>query len=213
MEDSSVSQRIPVFVYSDDSISQAGLVAQLRGRPEAYVVDELRIDEADVAIVVIDSVDAAASRAVQAVQRNGCPKVVLIVTTLDDAGLMAAVELGASGVLRRNEASAERVCAAITAAAAGDGMMAPDLLGRLLQQFGRLQRDVLAPRGVGPSGLTEREVEVLRLLADGLDTAAIAHRLAYSERTIKNVIHDVTARLNLRNRSHAVAYAVKCGLV
>jgi len=54
---------------------------------------------------------------------------------------------------------------------------------------------------------------VLKLLADGLGTNEIASALAYSERTIKNVIHDVTSRLNLRNRSHAVAYAVKAGIV
>ena len=78
-----------------------------------------------------------------------------------------------------------------------------------MAQMSRLQRDVLAPRGIGPAGLTERERDVLRLLADGLDTAEIAGQLAYSERTIKNIIHDLTTRLNLRNRSHAVAYAVK----
>jgi DNA-binding NarL/FixJ family response regulator len=76
-----------------------------------------------------------------------------------------------------------------------------------------LQRDVLAPRGLGPSGLSDREVRVLRLLADGYDTSHIASEMAYSERTIKNIIRDVTTRLNLRNRSHAVAYAVKAGLV
>jgi DNA-binding NarL/FixJ family response regulator len=54
---------------------------------------------------------------------------------------------------------------------------------------------------------------VLRLVADGLDTTEIARRMAYSERTVKNVIHDVTTRLNLRNRSHAVAYAVREGLI
>jgi DNA-binding NarL/FixJ family response regulator len=82
-----------------------------------------------------------------------------------------------------------------------------------MTQFGRLQREVLAPRGIGPAGLSEREIDVLRMLAEGHDTAAIANSLAYSDRTIKNIIHDVTVRLNLRNRSHAVAYAVKSGLI
>ena len=63
------------------------------------------------------------------------------------------------------------------------------------------------------SGLTEREIEVLRLVAEGLDTAEIADKLAYSERTIKNVIHDITSRLCLRNRTHAVAWAVREGLI
>jgi len=54
---------------------------------------------------------------------------------------------------------------------------------------------------------------VLRLIADGCDTSEIANRLAYSERTVKNVLHDVTTRLQLRNRSHAVAYALRQGLI
>jgi DNA-binding NarL/FixJ family response regulator len=208
-----MAARIRVFVYSDDAISQAGMRAQLRGLPEVNVVDEAQIDDAEVAVVIVDTVDEAASRTIRAIQRNGCPRVVLVVGVLDDSSLMVAVEVGACGVLRRREATSDRVCSAVTAAASGDGTLAPDLLGRLMTQFGRLQREVLAPRGIGPAGLSDREVEVLRMLADGQDTAAIASTLAYSERTIKNIIHDVTARLNLRNRSHAVAYAVKSGLI
>jgi DNA-binding NarL/FixJ family response regulator len=116
-------------------------------------------------------------------------------------------------VLRRREASPEVLARAVVAAANGDGTLAPDLIGRLLNQVSRLQQDVLTPRGIGPDGLSSREREVLKLLADGLGTNEIASELAYSERTIKNVIHDVTTRLNLRNRSHAVAYAVKAGIV
>ena len=97
--------------------------------------------------------------------------------------------------------------------AAGDGTLPSDLLGRLLQQVGRLQRQVLAPRGLSFSGLSEREVNVLRLVAEGLDTGEIATRMSYSERTIKNVIHDATTRLQLRNRSQAVAYAMREGLI
>jgi DNA-binding NarL/FixJ family response regulator len=78
---------------------------------------------------------------------------------------------------------------------------------------GRLQRHVLAPRGLTFSGLTERELGVLKLVADGLDTAEIAQQLAYSERTIKNIIHDITTRFHLRNRSHAVAFALRQGLI
>jgi DNA-binding NarL/FixJ family response regulator len=98
-------------------------------------------------------------------------------------------------------------------AAAGDGSVPPDLLGRLLRQVGRLQRQVLAPRGLTFTGLSEREVDVLRLVADGLDTSEIARHLSYSERTIKNVIHDITTRLQLRNRAQAVAYAMREGLI
>jgi DNA-binding NarL/FixJ family response regulator len=101
----------------------------------------------------------------------------------------------------------------VVRAAAGDGTVPPDLLGRLLEQVGRLQRQVLAPRGLTFSGLSERETDVLKLVAEGLDTAEVATKLCYSERTVKNVIHDVTTRLCLRNRTHAVAYAVRQGLI
>jgi DNA-binding NarL/FixJ family response regulator len=205
--------RVPVFVFGEDQISQAGVATQLRGRPEVVVVDDADIDGAVVAVVIVDEITESTAPTVRAVQRNGCPRVVLVVANLDDAGLMAAVEVGACGVLRRKEASPERLAAAVVSAAGGDGTLAPDLLGRLMAQMSRLQRDILGPRGIGPSGLTERELDVLRLLADGNDTGEIATQLAYSERTIKNIIHDLTSRLNLRNRSHAVAYAVKAGLI
>lgn len=206
-------ERISVYVYAHDPISQAGLASQLRARPEIQVVDD-DVDLATVAIVVVDEVDEETTRVVRAIQRNnGIPRVVLVVTRLDDAGMLAGVEAGACGLLRRSEALPERLVEAIQSAATGDGSVPADLLGRLLEHVGRLQRQVLAPRGLTISGLSEREIEVLKLVADGLDTAEIAGSLAYSERTIKNIIHDVTARLNLRNRSHAVAYAVRQGLI
>jgi DNA-binding NarL/FixJ family response regulator len=208
-----MSERISVYVYAHDPISQAGLASQLRARSEIQVVDD-DLDKAAVAVVVVDEVDEETTRVVRAIQRNdGIPRVVLVVTRLDDAGMLAGVEAGACGLLRRSEAIPERLVATIQSAATGDGSVPADLLGRLLEHVGRLQRQVLSPRGLTLSGLTEREIEVLRLVADGMDTSEIAGSLAYSERTIKNIIHDVTARLNLRNRSHAVAYAVRQGLI
>ena len=206
------SQRIRVYVYAHDPISQAGLASQLRARPEIEVVDD-DVDRAQVAIVVGDEVDDEIARTVRAIQRNGIPRVVLVITRLDDAGMIAGIEAGACGLLRRSEAQAEMLAQSVLSAASGDGSVPSDLLGRLLEHVGNLQRHVLSPRGLTLSGLTEREIEVLRLVADGFDTSEIASQLAYSERTIKNVIHDVTARLNLRNRSHAVAYAVRNGLI
>ena len=87
------------------------------------------------------------------------------------------------------------------------------VFGRLLDQVGRLQRQVLNPRGLSFAVLTDREIKVMKLLADGLDTAEVGRRLFYSERTVKNIVHDVTSRLNLRNRTQAVAYALRQGLI
>ena len=91
--------------------------------------------------------------------------------------------------------------------------MAPDLLGTLLRGITRASREVLEPRGLSLSRLTAREQEVLRLVAEGHPTREVANRLCYSERTIKNVIHDVVTKLNARTRSQAVALAVRERLI
>lgn len=208
-----MTTRLSVRVLGSDPITEAGVASQLRGRPEVWVLDALHDDDPDVAVVVVDALDDAARCTVRAIRRGGCNAVVAVCTTIDDGALMSAVELGIGALLRRNEATPERLAAAVVSAARGEGSMAPDLLGRLLEQMSRVQNRVLAPRGIGPTGFTDREVDVLRLLAEGCDTADIADHLAYSERTIKNVIHDVTSRLQLRNRSHAVAYAMRAGVI
>jgi DNA-binding NarL/FixJ family response regulator len=166
-----------------------------------------------VALVVSDRLDDPTLQLLRSTQRHGCGSMVLVLTELADSDLITAAEAGVCGVLRRCEASAERLVHVIEIAASGSGSLPPDLIGRLLSQVSRLQRQVLAPRGLSFNGLTERETNVLRLVADGLDTNEIAHHLSYSERTVKNVLHDVTSRLQLRNRSHAVAYALREGLI
>ena len=204
---------LPVVIAASDPVTRAGLAAQLRDQPGMEVVEEIEAEGAGVVVVVADEVDEATTREIRTIRATGHERVVLLVAKVDDAGLLAAVEAGVSGVVRRTQATPGHLAAAITAAAAGEGTLPPDLLGRLLSQVGRLQRQVLHPRGLTFAGLTEREVSVLRLLADGLDTAEVGHRLYFSERTVKNVIHDVTSRLDLRNRTHAVAYAIRQGLI
>jgi DNA-binding NarL/FixJ family response regulator len=202
-----------VFVFGCDRLSQAGMVAYLRDCPGIEPVLESGLDEAEVALVVADTVDEAAINVLRAVQRAGCPKVVLVVGEVDVAGVAEAVEVGVVGILRRSTVTPEVLQTAIAAACAGDGMLPPDLLGGLMRQVQVVQTGVLAPRGLGFSGLNDRELAVLRLLSEGSDTREIAQRLAYSERTVKTVIQDVTRRLGLRNRSHAVAYALRQGLI
>jgi DNA-binding NarL/FixJ family response regulator len=208
-----MAEKLSVHVCGDDPIIEAGVAAQLRGRPDVHVLDPRFRDDAAVTVVVIERLDESSECRVRSLRCNGHDRLVVVCTLLDDGALMRAVELGVSAILRRSEASPERLSSAVVAAARGEGAMAPDLLGRLLEQMSGLQQRVLAPQGIGPNGFTDREVDVLRLLADGCDTSEIANSLAYSERTIKNVIHDVTSRLHLRNRSHAVAYAMRTGVI
>jgi DNA-binding NarL/FixJ family response regulator len=218
-------QRIPVWVKALDPLSQFGLVHALRQRPEIALICEAELVESQqprtgqrptppvVALIAVDSLDTGAVQVLRSATQRGCRRTVLIGGTIDDEALMTAVELGVSGVLRRTDATADRIVHLLQAAAAGDGSLPPDLLGRLLGQVSRMQRHVLAPRGLSHTGLSDRETQVLRLVADGNDTQEIARALSYSERTVKNVLHDVTSRLQLKNRSHAVAYALREGLI
>ncbi|MDR6905375.1 MULTISPECIES: response regulator transcription factor [Agromyces] len=205
--------RTTVRVYARDPISEAGVASALRPRPEVRVVGPQEEEAPDVVLVISDEVDDETLNTLRFLRRNGSSRVVLISSHLDDKDLVRAVESGVVGLVRRADATTDRLVSVILTAAAGEGAVPPDLLGRLLDQVGRLQRTVLDPRGITFTGLAAREVDVLRLVAEGWDTAQIATKLSYSERTVKNVLHDVTTRLQLRNRSHAVAYAVREGLI
>jgi len=208
-----MQQRVSTYVYADDPILQAGVVSQLRLRPEIDIVAAAELSRAEVAVVVADSLDAQTLRVLQALQRAEIEHTVLVTSAVDDTTVVSAAEVGVSGLLRRSDATPEVLVRAIQQVANGDGVLPSDLLGTLLGQVGRLQRQLLSPQGLTFSGLTDRETAVLRLIADGHDTNEIAQELCYSQRTVKNVLHDVTTRLQLRNRSHAVAYAVRAGLI
>ncbi|MFI5259981.1 MAG: LuxR C-terminal-related transcriptional regulator [Candidatus Limnocylindrales bacterium] len=204
-------QKIFVSLVGADPLTRAGIEARLGHRPD-IVLTPAPTPDGGVTVIVADEADAAAIHAIRTAPIFGVRRVILLVGRVDDTGLLAAVEAGVSGIVRRNS-DAPILELAIRQAAAGDGTLPPDLLGRLLAQVGRLQRQVLSPRGLTLGGLTEREVAVLRLIADGHDTAEVGRELFFSERTVKNIIHDVTTRFELRNRAHAVAYAIREGLI
>lgn len=205
-------QRIPVHVHATDPISWTGVTGQLTGRPEVRVLAQADAADAAVTLVVVDSLTPPVVQALRRLRREQ-NRLVLVPATIDDAQLSAAVECGVVGVVRRSEASAGRLVEVILSAARGEGSVPADLLGRLLNQMRRLQQEVLDPRGLSLGGLSSREVDVLRLVADGFETREIAAKLSYSERTVKNVVHGMTTRLHLRNRAHAVAYALRHDLI
>lgn len=210
---SAALHRVGVYVDAFDPILKAGVVSHLRPRPEVKILSEPERDAAEVAVVVVDRPDERAITLLKCYQRSSDARLVLVAGELADGDVVAAAEAGVVALLRRHEVSADRLVGAITRAACNEGTVPADLLGQLLGQVGALQRGVLAPRGLAFNGLATREIEVLRLVADGCDTSEIAERLSYSERTVKNVLHDITSRLQLRNRSHAVAFAMRRGLI
>ncbi|MFF2234805.1 helix-turn-helix transcriptional regulator [Streptomyces anulatus] len=207
-------ERITVVLRAQDPISQAGVASQLRARPEVSVVERDNGEPTpQVVVMVVDAVDDEVLRVLRNIQRTSTCRTVLVTTDIDEQKLVSAAECGVAGVIRRSESTPDHLVQVIGTVARGEGHLPSDLLGRLLEEVGRLQGQVLGPRGLHFTGLAAREVDVLRLVAEGYDTADIATKLAYSERTIKNVLHSVMTRLQLRNRSHAVAYAMRQGLI
>jgi DNA-binding NarL/FixJ family response regulator len=204
---------VPLALYAQDLILRAGVIHQLRLRPEVALLGPDEQDNAAVALVVVDRVDDEAVQLLRRLQRSSTARVGLMVGQFEHNVLHTTVECGVAAVIRRSEATQDRLVAMITAMARGEGVLPGDLLGKLLDQVARLQRQVLDPRGLTLSTLTAREADMLRLVAEGMDTAEIAAKTSYSERTVKNVLHEVITRLNLRNRAHAVGYAMRHGLI
>ena len=205
--------RTPVLVRATDPILQHGVRTTLRTRPEIWLTDDTTNPTTTVAIVAADRFDERTTTLLRSVQTSGFTKIVLVAGEVAEAEVLTAVEAGVCAVARRTEATPDVLVRLIRAAAAGEGALPPDLLGRLLNQVSRLHRHVLEPRGLQLAGITTRESDVLRLVASGFSTQEIAEKLCYSQRTVKSILHDVTNRFHLRNRAHAVAYALREGLI
>ena len=205
--------RIPVHVHAPDAITRFGLTAQVSQSAELVPVDRERVDADAVVLLATDAVEAGMLSTLREFGRRGCRHVILVTAALDDEGLRAAVEVGICGVLRREEVTPTRLAQIVVKATQGEAALPAQMLSMLLSQVSRLQHGVTVTRGTRLTGLTARETQVLRLVADGLDTDEIATELSYSSRTVKNILHGVTSRFCLRNRSHAVAYAMREGFI
>ncbi|NUS10030.1 MAG: response regulator transcription factor [Streptomyces sp.] len=205
--------RVTVAVHAADLVLRVGVVQQLRQRPEIDLLDAPDADRAQVSLVVVDTVDDQVAALLQRLRHNNSTRTGLIAGTLGPGALQRVIECGVAAVLRRAEADQDRLLHLVLAIANGEGVLPGDMLGKLLTHVASLHRSALEPQGLSLSSLTSREADMLRLVSEGMDTAEIARKTAYSERTVKNVLHEVTTRLQLRNRAHAVGYAMRNGLI
>jgi DNA-binding NarL/FixJ family response regulator len=207
---------VRVLIIDPHAIFRRGLGACLEATPSVEAVSEhAEADEAlaDPALAGADVVllddglpdlDGLIARL-----REATPARVLVCTAGSGADhVVPALRAGAVGYLAKQALTPEALLSAVMAAATGSRVLAPDLLERLLAA----DPDRSAA-GRGAYALSTREQRVLRLVADGLPTREVATRMCYSERTVKNVLHDVGTKLNARTRSQAVATALRAGLI
>jgi DNA-binding NarL/FixJ family response regulator len=206
------TERVQVVFRATDPLTQAGVAAALRTRPEVELVTDSEVGPETVAVIIAERL-ADARALLIAARARGVNRCALVLGEIEEGDLLAIAALGIRALARRAQANPDTLVSLARTAANGDVELPPDLLGTLLTQLARLQRNVLEPRGLDVFGMSERERQVLRLVAQGLDTKEIAERMCYSQRTVKTILHDITNRFQLRNRSHAVAYAMREGLI
>ena len=186
-----------------DGVGDAGSVADAWQHPG--------LQEADV--VVLDHAMTGGLEFIRSVREATGARVLVCSSGDDESEVVAIVAAGSMGYVSKDTLTPESLIAAVNAAATGAGVMAPELLGTLLRGISRASQEVLEPRGLSLTRLSAREQQVLRLVAEGHPIREVAEQLRYSERTIKNIIHDVVTKLNVRTRSQAVAQAVREGLI
>ena len=138
-------------------------------------------------------------------------KVAILTVSESDDDLFAAVRAGATGYLLK-EVSIEELAEAVRAVARGHSLISPSMASRLLAEFNALSRRVEEQRGTAPR-LSDRELEVLRLVARGLSNRDIAAELVIAENTVKNHVRNILEKLQLRSRMEAAMYAVREKLV
>jgi DNA-binding NarL/FixJ family response regulator len=148
---------------------------------------------------------------VGAVQEATGARVLICGSDTGREAALAALQAGAAGYLRKDELTPETLAAAVRAALNGTSVVTTELLSHLVASLPDAATTAAA-RGA-TTLLTHREQQVLSLIADGHPTREVALELSYSERTVKNVLHDVVTKLNARSRSQAVAFAVREGLI
>ncbi|MFD6292669.1 response regulator transcription factor [Streptomyces sp. NPDC060205] len=199
---------IPVRIEAHDPLSQAGAVAQLGRHNAIELIDNQAKRPGTVLVLITDSLHETALVRLRRLVRTDGVRLVLVVDEVRDEHHVPLIACGIDAVLRRGEATEGKLLRTVLATARGEGDPAADLRGLQATRVGVATYSG-APRPV----LTTREVEVLGLFAEGMSTLDVAAGLGCSERTVKNVLKAVTARLGLRNRVQAVSFALRQGYI
>jgi DNA-binding NarL/FixJ family response regulator len=205
---------IRILIVDDHSVVRQGLRMFLSLDPELEVIGEASNGEEaiqqvkklnpdvvlmDLLMPVMDGITAT-----QVIRReNPDSEVIALTSVLEDASVVNAVRAGAIGYLLK-DTQADELCRAIKAAASGQVQLSPKAAERLM-------REIRAPES--PEKLTERETEVLRLLAIGKSNKEIASEMYISETTVKTHVSNILMKLNVPSRTQAALHAVRIGLV
>src|SRR6266581_3900139 len=211
---SASTTRIRILIADDHEVVRQGLRVGLGVDPELEVVGEaadgaeaVRLAQRlhpDVVLMDLLMPELDGIAATEVIRRElPDTEVVALTSVLEDASVVGAVRAGAIGYLLK-DTQAEALCQAIKAAAAGQVQLTPKAAARLMQAVSTLE---------SREALTERESDVLRLLAQGQSNKQIAHSLHNTEQTIKTHVSKILSKLGVQSRTQATLYAIRVGLV
>ena len=219
------SRRITLLICDDHKLLTDSLAMVVEAEPDLDLVDQ-PVDDPAVAVELVRShhpdvvlmdvgFKSSAMNGFDATRRikeaSPATNVIIMTASDDESALVAGVEAGAAGFLNKTEA-VDDVLAAIRGAAEGEVLIDPALLARALQQVAR-DREVRRQAEQLLDQLTDRELEVLRLLAQGNRNEAIADQLFISQQTVQTHVRNILAKLRVHSKLEAVSFAVRHGAV
>ncbi|MFE0578079.1 MULTISPECIES: response regulator transcription factor [unclassified Streptomyces] len=218
-----MSTPIRVMIADDQMMVRQGFTVLLNAQPDIEVVGQA-VDGAD---AVAQAAELAPDVVLMDIRMPGMGGIeatsvitrvpratvkVLVLTTFDlDEYVYEALRAGASGFLLK-DASADQLAEAVRVVAAGEALLSPNITKRLITEFSRLGAP-RAPSRARIEALTERETEVLSLIAQGLSNAEISEHLVLAEQTVKTHVSRILVKLGLRDRTQAAVFAYESGLI
>ena len=215
-----MAELIRVLLVEDEALLRRTLAELLQMEPDFALVAEAGDGLAAIEAarsrphVVLMDLDLPRMSGIEATRRirEAHPETAVVILTKfgDDENVFAALKAGATGYLLK-DAGLEEIRAAVRAAARGEGSLSPALVVRVLSEFRRLSQAAEKHRALF-AGLTRREVEILELLGAGLRNRIIAERLFLSEKTVRNHVSSILAKLHLNDRTEAALLARKHGM-
>ena len=212
-------EAVSVLIVDDHALFRRGLQMVLAGEPGIDVVGEAadgheaveRAQETSPDVVLMD-VRMPKRSGIEATSaiKDALPTTKILMLTISDeeADLYDAIKAGASGYLLK-EISIDEVAQAIRSVNQGQSLISPSMAAKLLNEFAALVKRQDEPAAVPTPRLTDRELEVLRLVAQGMNNKDIGEELFISEHTVKNHVRNILEKLHLHSRMEAVVYAVR----
>jgi len=210
---------IRVLIVDDHGLFRRGLEATLQLEPDIDVVGEAG-DGGDALAKAAELLPDVVLMDVKMPRRGGIEacmaikqavpsaRIVMLTMSDDEADLYEAVKAGASGYLLK-EIPVDELAGSIRSVHEGQSLINPSLASKLLTEFATMSKRSVSPQAVPAPKLTNREMEVLRAVARGLNNREIAKELFISENTVKNHIRNILEKLQLHSRMEAVVYAVR----